>query len=436
MAQGLKVAVVGAGWAGLASAVELADRGARVSVLESARQPGGRARTVNLEGLELDNGPHLLIGAYRATLGLMSRLGSDNCLQRRPLQLASPPRFCLQLPRLPAPLHLAVGLLRARGLDFKDKLAAARFMGQLKAGHFRLERDMSVTQLLDRHRQSPRLKRYLWEPLCLAALTTPPEKASAQVFAHVLRDSLAGPRAASDFVLPVAPLGSLIPKPATAWLAENGHRVRLSCRVTRIRPTDGSFQVEWSNDSGLHREDFDQVIIATAPQHARKLLPEDPALTSLGQMLGALDFEPINTVYLAYPREVGLPFPLLALPGPVGQWVFDRGALGGQPGLLACILSAHGPWEALSATALAKALHQELGTALGRPLPPPLWQRSIREARATFACTPDLRRPPNATALKGLWLAGDYTAGDYPATLEGAVASGQAAARALLKAAG
>ena len=128
-----------------------------------------------------------------------------------------------------------------------------------------------------------------------------------------------------------------------------------------------------------------------------------------------------------------MPFPMIGMGGPIGQWVFDRSGMGGPAGLMAFVLSAAGDWEALDDDALAHALHAELETLLG-PLPPPRWQRTIRERRATFSCRPDLPRPGPTTAEQGLWLAGDYTYGDYPATIEAAVRSGAIAAHGILAA--
>lgn len=443
MAARVAVAVIGGGWAGLACAVELASAGCTVSLYESAKQLGGRARGVEVHGHALDNGQHLLIGAYRDTLALLQRIGSRHLLQAAPLVLDTPPALRLALPRLPAPLHLAVGLLGARGPGLKDKIAAARFMQALKARRYRLPRDTTVARLLDAHQQHGALRRYLWEPLCLAALNTPAETASAQVFANVLRDSLGGPRQATDMLLPRTDLGRLLPQPAAEYLAQHGGQVQLGCRVRGITAGSEGWQLTLearqqeeanngrSSDSG---PTFDAVVLATAPQHATALLPEATALAGVRRQITALRYEPIATCYLGYPETVTLPSPMLGLAGPVGQWVFDRGPMDGHAGVLACVLSAHGPWEELPGDALGQALHREIEKALGHPLPQFQWQQTIREARATFACLPDLERPDNATPLPGLWLAGDYTAGDYPATLEGAVRSGLAAARGILAA--
>ena len=244
-------------------------------------------------------------------------------------------------------------------------------------------------------------------------------------------------------LLPRTDLGRLLPLPAADYLARHGGQVRLGCRVRGITAGAEGWQLtleaRQQEEAGNSKANdtaptFDAVVLAPAPQHATALLPEAPALAGLRRQITALRYEPIATCYLGYPETVTLPSPMLGLAGPVGQWVFDRGAMDGHAGVLACVLSAHGPWEELPGDALGLALHREIEAALGRSLPPPLWQQTIREARATFACLPDLERPDNATPLPGLWLAGDYTAGDYPATLEGAVRSGLAAARGILAA--
>lgn len=426
----MKVAVIGGGWAGLAAAVELASAGAKVTVFEAARQLGGRARSVELQGRTLDNGQHILVGAYRETLRLMKVVGAnpERLFKRLPLELRFPgnqPPFRLRLPRLPAPLHLALGLFAARGASLTEKIGAVRFMRALQATDYRLAADCTVSALLDHHAQHGSLRRHLWEPLSLAALNTEPANASAQIFANVLRDSLGGSRAETDLLLPAADLDQLFPLPAAAFISSHGGQIRLSTRVERI-----------DDALSIAGEAFDRIILASAPQHAAPLLAQRAATAALASMLESYAYEPIGTVYLGYPAELRLPFPMLGLDGGaagnLGQWVFDRGPLGGAPGVMGFVLSARGAWDERSNDALANALHGELENALHRKLPPPLWHQVIRERRATFSCRPDLPRPPARTALAGLWLAGDYVCADYPATLEGAVRSGIAAAQGIL----
>lgn len=404
-----RVAVVGAGYAGLACAVELADAGCTVEVFEASRTLGGRARAVELDGMTVDNGAHILVGAYRETLRLMQRVGAGStALRRELLHLEFPGHVKVAAQNLPAPLHLGWALLTAQGLSFKEKLAAIRFMRAQQQRGFRLPADMSAADLLAAHRQPEHVRRFLWEPLCLAALNMPVACASAQVFLHVLRDSLAADRAASDLLLPATDFSSLFPEPAARHIEARGGKVH---RATRIASLDA-----------LDR--FDHKVVAVAPYHLAALLPEIAERHPF-------DWQPIATCYLAYPGATLLPFPMIGLDNGHAQWVFDRGALCGQPGLLAAVISGAGPWQALGHDDLATSIHKQIAALLpGLPAPRKTWV--IEEKRATFACTPGLQRPPTATGIPNIWLAGDYVAGDYPATIEGAVRSGVAAARAVL----
>ena len=429
----LKVAIIGGGWAGLAAALELCAAGSQVTVFEAARQLGGRARRIEAGGHTLDNGQHILIGAYRETLRLMQLAGADpeRQLKRLPLELNYPAHgFHLRLPKLPAPLHLACGLLSAKGCSPGEKIAAARFMQHLKRADYQLAADCTLSELLDRHGQHGALRHYLWEPLCVAALNTVAATASAQIFANVLRDSLGGSRADTDLLLPADDLGALFPDAAARFILAHGGEIHLSTRIDDI-PADLVF--------GGKR--FTHAILATAPQHAAALLAAKPATACIAQQLAGYRYEPIGTLYAAYPPELELPCPMLGLnggsgdpTGRLGQWVFDRGALLGTRGLMAFVLSASGNWETHDAATLMNRLHAELEETLARPLPPPHWHQLIRERRATFACHPKLPRPAPKTPQRGLWLAGDYVCADYPATLEGAIRSGIQAARGVLMA--
>jgi squalene-associated FAD-dependent desaturase len=423
----MKIAIVGGGWAGLAAAVELAEHagnGVAVSLFEAGRRLGGRARQIAASApfAALDNGQHILLGAYRETLALMRRVGSvpEEKLRRLPLRIQDNRGFSLALPRLPAPFNLAWGLLAATQTPFAEKRAAALWMRRLKRQHFKLEQDRSVADWLDHAGQTGALRPRLWEPLCLAALNLPAERASAQVFAHVLRDSLGSPESgATDLLLPRDTLSALLPEPAVRWFQARGGRIFTRRRVRRLEQYTNGWRVEG--------ETFDQVILAVAPQHLNALLPAkanpaDPARS----VLSRLAYEPIATVYFHYPSRIHLPYPLMALRGGHGQWLADRGG-----GALAAVLSGHGAWEALEENALAAALHQEIVSLTGVGKLPPY--RFIKEQRATFSCAPNLARCPQRTAWPGLWIAGDHAWSDYPATLEGAVRSGIEAARLCLQ---
>lgn len=406
----------------MAAAVELATAGIAVNVFEASRTLGGRARGVDIDGLRLDNGAHILVGAYRETLRLMELVDAPtDGLRRLPLHLEFPGRFAVHAPRLPAPFHLAWAILTARGLALADKLATIAFMRRQKRRRFRLEADTTVDQLLAG--QPAAARRFLWEPLCLAALNTPPAHASAQVFLNVLRDSLAADRAASDLLLPATDFSSLFPEPAAKFVEARGGMVRRGERIAAIERHEDSWYVD-------RHGPFDSVIVAVAPQHVAALLGRLPEMAPTLARLAAYIWEPIVTAYLRYPAGLRLPFPMIGIDNGTAQWLFDRGeshGQEGQQGLIAAVISARGRHRQLGHDALLAAIHGEIERMVPG-LPAPRRGRVIIEKRATFACTPGLDRPGTTTPLTGLLLAGDYVAGDYPATLEGAVRSGVAAA--------
>ncbi len=422
MADSLKLGVIGAGYAGMAAAVELAAAGHPVEIFEASRTLGGRARAAQIDGFEVDNGQHILVGAYSETLRLMRAVGADPdvLLKRTPLRFEFPGEFLMSAPRLPAPLHTAFALLLAQGLDWGEKWAAIRLMRSLQACRFRIEPDTTVTKWLDSMQTPSRQRRLLWEPLCIAALNTPTDRASAQVLANVLRDSLGGARAASDMLLPQVNLSALFPDPAAKFVAGHGGAVHRGHRVSSLRRETDGWRID---DAGPYAH----VVLAVAPYHLAALVPE------LAPKVGHFDWEPIVTSYLRYPPAVRLPQPMLGVDAGLAQWLFDRGVLCGQHGLIAAVISARGRHLDLPAAELEQRIHEEIAR-LVPGLPPPLAAQTITEKRATFACVPNLQRPQTLTESPGLWLAGDYVAGDYPATLEAAVRSGVAAAHRILAA--
>ncbi len=424
------VAVIGGGWAGCAAAVELASKGCRVTLFEAARTLGGRARRVELAGSTLDNGQHILLGAYRETLNIMRQVGidTDAALLHLPLQMRYPPGsggMDFITPRLPAPLHLLAALLRARGLAMADKMALARFSTTARWMDWQLHVDCTVSELLERFDQTPRLTALLWRPLCIAALNTPPENASAQVFLAVLRDSLGSRRAASDMLIPRVDLSALFPERAAAFLLAHQGKVECGHAVSTVNRVGARWQI----NSG---PGFDAIIVATPATQAARLLDG-------WMVMPAFSYAPITTVYLQYATSVRLGQPFYALLDDArsqqwGQFVFDRGQLDAtQAGLLAVVVSASTAATELGHEALAATIVKQLAAELHMPeLLAPVWHQVITEKRATFACTPALARPGNASGHAGLYIAGDYTASEYPATLEAAVRSGIAAATLVL----
>lgn len=414
------VAVVGGGWAGCAAALTLAEAGVAVTLYEASRTLGGRARAVELEGQRLDNGQHILLGAYEQTLQLIARLRPADGLGRLPLTLDQPPDFSLACPRLPAPLHLLVGLLGARGLGWGEKLAAARWAHAV-LGNTDTPDQLTVSQITAS--QPEKLRALLWHPLCVSALNTPPDIASARVFCNVIRAAFGGRNRHSDLLLPRRDLTALFPAPAAARLVELGGSVRLACRVTSLDAAADAVTLNTRDDAAV----YSHVILAVAPQHLPALAAQVPALEPVARSVAAYAYQPIATAYFQYAPDFRLPKPLYALADGPAQFVFDRGQSHGQPGLLAFVASA--------AAELPADWMDQAAAQLQRVVRPgaPLWRKGIVEKQATYACVPGMVRPAVRTAHPRIFLAGDYTAGPHPATLESATRSGVQSAGALLE---
>lgn len=422
--RGLRVAVVGAGWAGLAAAVRAVQAGHRVTLLEMAARPGGRARSVPGEGVTLDNGQHILIGAYVRTLDLMRTVGidPDAVLHRSPLTLLYPDGRGLRMPPGPPTLTFGLAVARCRGWSWHDRIALLRAAAGWAMAGFRCDPTWTVERLAGG--LPPAVRELLIDPLCVAALNTPAPEASAQVMLRVLRDALFSGPGSADLLLPRRPLGELLPEAAARWLEDRGARVVLGRRVGTLVPDSAGWR--------LDDEPFDRVVLACTAAEASRLaagVAPDWARTA-----GALGYEPIVTVYL---RCAGarLPAPMTALAEGAdapAQYAFDHGALGATPGLFAFVVSGARRWVDRGLDATGEAVLRQAVAAFPRgtwPAPPTL-ERVLSEKRATFRCTPGLHRPGSAVAA-GLLAAGDYVEGPYPATLEGAVRAGEQAAAAL-----
>ncbi len=440
----MKVAVIGAGWAGIAAAIAHAQAGRKVIVFEAARTVGGRARAVpgalpDGTPVTLDNGQHILIGAYAESLRLMRLVGvdTDKALLRLPLTLQFPDGQGLQLPDLPPPLDAVLGIIRAKGWHWCDKLALLRTASAWQLRGFRCAPQTSVAQLCAA--LTPRLMAEFIDPLCVSALNTPAREASGQVFLRVLQDSLFSGRGGSNLLLPRTDLGALFAQAGAHWLAQQGGQVITGQRVQRLQPLPGG---RWqavctggiAGDAATP-EVFDHITLACPSWEASRLVDGLAGMAGPAGLAGpahasrwsaaasALRFAAITTVY-AHARGARLPQPMLALRNTAqhpAQFVFDRGQLDGQHGLLAFVVSASdGDRARIEQQVLQQA-------AVQLALPPLQPVQTVVEKRATFACTPGLQRP-GPQVLPGLTACGDYVQGPYPATLEGAVLSGAAVA--------
>ena len=443
----MKVAIIGAGWAGCAAAVEASRLGHQVTLYEAARVGGGRARRVDglLGGaaVALDNGQHIWIGAYTETLRLMEAVGiaTASALLRMPLTLQFPDGDGLQFQVLASPFDALHAIATARGWTWRDRLSLLGRAWRWRSARFECPATQSVADLCAG--LTPTVMATLIEPLCVSALNTPGSRASGQVFLRVLQDALFQGSGRSNLLLPRVDLSALFPEAALGWLTAHGAQVRLGERVQALEPSGAGWAVstnrraldtasEATREAAEDPQYFDRVVLACPVAQSIRLVRASGADSGEWQALaGSLSHEALTTVYTYAsgphdPTGATLKQPMLALRSDAScpaQFVFDRGQLGGPAGLLAFVISAsEGDGAALTQRVLAQA-----GTQLGLQVQP---VQTVVEKRATFSCTPGLQRPPTYVAA-ALLACGDYIAGPYPATLEGAVRSGLEAARDL-----
>ena len=432
-----KVVVLGAGYAGLAAAVELVLRGHDVTLLESRALLGGRAHSFvdHKTGQQLDNGQHIFMGCYHETLDLVRQLGVAD-------RLYAPPRLAvpflsergrsLLAARLPAPFHLVSALITFGELNLADKFSAIRLALRLRLGG-QPAADETVEAWLTRWKQTPNIVRALWEPLCLAALNEPPKDASAALFATVIRRSFLGGASDSKILLSKVGLSELFAPEARRLLEMCGSMVRLQAPVAALR-FDGPMlrEVVLGDGTVIPAE----AVISALPWHAlRGLLPAD---CRLAQACREIHDAPIVSLHLWLDRPV-LREPFVGLLDSPVHWVFSRdhihGAEPDQPGhVITAVISGARESIDRSAAELEDLTLRELGRFFPEIRDAKVLHRMVYKSRsATFAATPatELLRPAAKTEWNNFWLAGDWTATGLPGTIEGAVLSGRRAAQAV-----
>ncbi len=424
-----RVAVIGAGWAGAAAALTLARAGSKVTVFEATKTVGGRARVIDKDGRQFDNGQHLLLGAYERSLAMIRSLhGSiDEAILRVPLELNTAPgvapRLRMQAPSVAAPWHLLLAIATARGLSVSDRLSTLVWAAQHLRGREIVD-TATVSEIITVQPESAR--HLLWEPLCIAALNTLPDVASARVFVEVLRRAFTGNNRASDLIIPRVDLSQLLPEPAISVVVNLGGDIQLASPVLSVSQTNSTVKLTVRNE--VH--EFDRVVIATGPQHVARLLNDEATTPGIARALSELKYEPITTLHF----EFGWVTPsvatgMLMLDADPGQWLFWQPLPNGH-WRASVVISAHHRTQSeteLTTTSLAQLRRSY-------QLPEPIWHIVVTEKRATYACTPDQTRVLVSLPKRigNVLFAGDWCYPELPATLEAAVISGEQAARAIL----
>ncbi len=440
------VVVIGAGFAGLSAAVRLSRRGARVLVLEARARLGGRATAfADRETGELvDNGQHVLLGCYTETLAFLQDVGALGNL-RTESQLSvtmidrAGRRSRLACPALPAPLHLLAGLFEWDALSWEDRLSALRMAAPLRRARRALApgaREIAaspgetVDAWLIRNGQTARLREMFWEPLALAALNQPTNQAAAPVFTRVLAEMFGSDPRLAAILLPAQPLHLMYAEPAREFIERGGGAVRTGAAATVT--VAAKLEVEAAGE----RWRPDAVISAVPWFALRDALAGDLfGLESVIERASRMTSSPIVTVNVWFDRPI-IDVPFFGLPGRAMQWVFDkRAAFGGDASHLSLVSSGASPLIALSNPELIAIAHQELIDALPAIRQARLVRATVvREPRATFSLAPGQpARPPVQTAVRGLYLAGDWIDTGLPATIESAVRAGHQAADSICR---
>lgn len=432
----MKAIVVGGGLAGLAAALELTDGGASVTLLEARPRLGGATFSFERDGRVLDNGQHVALRCCTEYPAFLGRIGAADRLpvQRRlrvPVLRAGKPAAQLARNGLPAPLHMGSSLLRYGPLSLRERLSAIRAALALR----RLDPDdpslddRTFGDWLRAKGQSPRTIAALWDLICLPTVNLPADEASLAAAAKVFRTGLLDTADACDLGVPAVPLSELHAEPAAATLAAAGAEVRTSAPVRAVQRDGERLQVQL-DDATL---DADAVVVAVPHTAVAKLVPDGAVDAEALEQLGT---SPIVNVHVHYDRRV-LDEPFAAVLDSPLQWLFDRTESSGTTeGQLVAISLSHAVDESgRSVAELRERLLPELERVLPAAREATVLDVAVtHEPRATFRAAPGSRRlrPGATTSVPGLYLAGSWTDTGWPATMESAVRSGVAAARAAL----
>lgn len=427
------VIVIGGGCAGFSAATALADRGARVLVLEARPGLGGRATafTDPATGERVDNGQHILMGCYTDTLAFLDRIGaSDRVRWQSGLKISMIDRqggeSTLALPSLPSPLHFLAGVMAWEALSWSERFSVLKAASVLTA-NCHMPAAMSVRQWLSEIGQAPRLCELFWEPLALAALNQSIDQAAASSFKRVLERVFGPDPSDAALVMPAVPLDELYAEPSRRWLIDRGCEVRVHSPAKVVIDAGRASGVRVRGES-INAP----IVISTVPWYSFHSLFDTPPpqLSETLANAAALNSLPIVTVNLWFDEAVMREW-LIGLPGRTFQWVFDRRAiLGGDASHLSLISSGAEAIVALSNETLVQLALDEIRAALPAARTAGFRKGlAVREKRSTFSLAPDAPpRPGTRTAIVGLLLAGDWIDTGLPATIESAVIAGHRAA--------
>ncbi|HVM95959.1 MAG TPA: hydroxysqualene dehydroxylase HpnE, partial [Candidatus Acidoferrales bacterium] len=436
-AQQRDVVVIGGGFAGLAAAVDLAAAGLNVTVLESRPYLGGRAYSFRDDetGEVVDNGQHAMMGCYHHTLAFLDRIGAADKVTRQPnlrVEMRRPDQRSgtIAASALPSPLHAAVAIARYRLLSHAERRRALLGGLRLLAMHRRRDirlRQETVEQVLVALRQSDNARACFWDPVAIATLNEIPSRAAAAPFAEVIARAFFATRLDSQFVFARVGLSDLYTVDARRFIESRGGKVELRAAVTDVECDDDRVAAVRLRDG--RRIKAAAFISAVPPRVLDVILPG---------VVHAGDFpsSPIVSAHLWLDRAV-MDAAFFGCVGTTTQYVFNRDVLapqesysrGGQ--YLSAVISAGYDVVEWDTARIADAVLNDLRKLLPKARDARIVRRVIvKEKHATISTTPDVdrRRPSTRTAFANFFLAGDWTQTGLPATIEGAVVSGNRSA--------
>ena len=433
-----RVVVVGGGVAGITAALDCAEAGAEVTLVEVRRRLGGAAYSVERDGLEMDNGQHVFLRGCEAYRGLLARLGSESLVrvqERLEIPVLSPGSEpdVLRRGALPAPVHLTAALARYPHLTLRERAAAGRAaLALMRIDDAEVERDaQTLGAWLAAHGQGERAVAALWDLIALPTLNLPAAEASLALGVFVFQQGLLTSADAGDIGFHEGTLSAILARPAADALARAGVRVELGWRAERLQRTGTGFEVHGAAGG------FDAEAVVVALPHTRAATLLEGHLGARAAAWRGLGASPIVNLHVVYDRIV-CDHPFAAGVRTPVQYLFDRSRAAGAPEgyqYLAISLSGAAAEMGTGVDALRERYEPALRALLPRARDARIESFLVtREHAATFRAAPGVNRlrPPCATSIPGLALAGTWTATGWPATLEGAVLSGHEAAREVL----
>ena len=453
-----RVIVVGGGLAGLAATVSLAGRGHAVTLLEARPRLGGRASSFTdpASGEMIDACQHVSMGCCTAFHALCETVGVRGLLTAQPrLWFRTPDgrESVFAADPWPAPFHLGRALLGAHYLTPTEKLRIA--YGVARLALMPPDADPPLEAWLLRHRQTRRTIDRFWSVVLVSALNETVANVGLKYARKVFVDGFLRTRDGHTVHVPTVPLGRLYGDELRNWMQRQGVVTRLNCGVREARPGGVTLRNGSVRAAGVSRDteqdaadargsveslraevlSADAVILAVPFERVLDVLPEAIRTQPFFARIGHLSPSPITSVHLWLDREV-LNHPHAVLVDSLGQWVFTRGEVAPGRFSLQVVVSASRELKALGREEIQSRIVEELKRLYPRMRDAKVLQaKVVTERTATYSVVPgvDEWRPTQRTPVPGLVLAGDYTRTGWPATMEGAVRSGQLAAEAVLK---